>query len=363
VYGVAGGCSVDPVEDDRQPRSAGPDGWRQGVVSAIGEAEQRGRSAATAIARFEPPGEGRRACPLCGAPERRPALVKHGWPVVRCASCALVYVDAQPDRNALERVYDEGYYTGEAYVDYVGERDERIASARTQAGRLARQHPGGRLLDVGCAAGFFLEAAGEHYEVTGVELSEWAARHARETFGHHVVTGDLFDGAFPNRHFDVVTMWDVIEHLADPVAALTEVARVIRPGGLLALSTGNVEGPLARHDLNGWGLMGPPWHLFYFSPKTIEHLLNATGFEVNRIYLDGRLATAGPLAHPKVQWVAAKVGVGDIMYVYARRADRPRHHGWLTRLPHPVQASARRLAPRIRGRARTPGSPTQTKSA
>jgi 2-polyprenyl-3-methyl-5-hydroxy-6-metoxy-1,4-benzoquinol methylase len=76
-------------------------------------------------------------------------------------------------------------------------------------------------------------------EVTGVELSEWAARHARETFGHYVVTGDLFDVAFPNRH-STVTMWDVIEHLADPVAALTEVARVIRPGGLLALSTGNV---------------------------------------------------------------------------------------------------------------------------
>jgi SAM-dependent methyltransferase len=276
--------------------------------------------------------------------------------VVRCASCALVYVDALPDRSALERVYDEGYYTGEAYVDYIGERDKRIASARAQADRLVQQQPGGRLLDVGCAAGFFLEAAATHYEVTGVELSEWATRQVRKSLRHRVVTGDLYDGAFPDRHFDVVTMWDVIEHLADPVGTLTEVARVMRPGGLLAISTGNVEGPLAQHDLDGWGLMGPPWHLFYFSPKTIEHLLNVTGFEVNRMYLDGRLATSGALANPEVQWVAAKLGVGDIMYVYARRVERPRHHGWRTRLPHPMQAIVRRLAPRIRRRARGRGS-------
>src|SRR3954468_16551285 len=101
----------------------------------------------------------RSACPVCEEPGREALFRKDGWPVVRCRRCRLVYVDADVRRDAVEEIYDESYYQGEVFGDYLGERELRVASARGRVGMLASIVPGGRLLDVGCAAGFFLHAA------------------------------------------------------------------------------------------------------------------------------------------------------------------------------------------------------------
>jgi SAM-dependent methyltransferase len=264
------------------------------------------------------------ACPLCGARERRPLLVKDGWPVAGCASCGLVYVDAAVDRSRLEEFYGSSYYEGDTFTDYVGDRDVRVASARGRVAELTRRHPGGRLLDVGCAAGFFLEAASEHYDVAGVELSAWAADIARERLGDLVVTGELADAGFPDDEFDVVTMWDVVEHLSHPVEVMAETARITRPGGLLALTTGTVEGPIARRDLASWSLMAPPGHLAYFAPSTIERLLNGAGFEVSRIHFDGHVSSRPALQARSVRLVAGALGRGNVMTVFATKVDQPR---------------------------------------
>lgn len=274
-------------------------------------------------------------CPLCGDARRERLFVKDEWPVARCAGCTLVYVDATLDREALDALYGRDYFEGETFADYLGEREARVASARGRVAHLAKTVPGGRLLDLGCAAGFFLEAAAERYAVTGVEISEYASRHAREELGHRVFTGVIFDAPLEDEEFDVVTMWDVVEHLADPDAVLREVARVTRPGGLLAVSTGNVDGPLARRDLAGWDLMFPPGHLTFFSPRTIERLLNGAGFAVERIVGDGRLAAQPPVGERALALAAGSLGIGNVMTVLARRAERAR--------PHPVRARVPRV--------------------
>ncbi len=141
-----------------------------------------------------------------------------------------------------------------------------------------------------------------------------------------MLTGELAEAGLGDGEFDVVTMWDVIEHLRDPRAALAEVARVTRAGGLLVLTTGDVDGPLARRDLEHWDLMHPPGHLTFFSQRTLELLLNRSGFEVERIVADGRVSHRPALAGARAQAAAGVLGFGNVMTLHARRAP-PRARG------------------------------------
>jgi SAM-dependent methyltransferase len=266
----------------------------------------------------------RTACALCGAIDRTRLFEKDGYPIARCRACGLVQVDTELDRAELEEIYGEDYFTKEQLLyDYVSDRDARLESGATVARALARVRPGGRLLDVGCAAGFFLAPAARHYDVTGVEISPFASQYAREEFGLRVHTGDVTEVDFDGTRFDVVTVWNTIEHVADPLATVRAIADVTRPGGLLAMSTGSVTGPLARRDLPGWNLMAPPYHLFYFSPATINILLAKAGFRLQRIVHDGIVATGGLLGSDLGRRAAALLGAGNVMTVYATREDPP----------------------------------------
>jgi SAM-dependent methyltransferase len=278
----------------------------------------------------------RERCALCGSAERQGLFNVDGYPIAHCRSCTLVQVDVDLERRELEEIYDEDYFAGEVFHDYVGERDVRVAAAAEATQILARMVPAGRLLDVGCGAGFFLEAASRVYDGSGIELSAFASEYARRELGLRVITGDVTDEAFAGEQFDVITLWNTVEHLNDPLEALKAVARLSRPGSLLVLSTGDVSGPLARRNLREWNLMSPPYHLSFFSPRTIGLLLAETGFQVRRVVHDGVVATDGPLARATARRVAAIAGVGNVMTVYALRGK-----------PAPTSAR-RRLAARYR---------------
>jgi len=299
--------------------------------------------------RADLPGKGRGACALCGTVERSRLFEKDGYPIARCLSCGLIQVDAELSRDELERIYGEEYFTDdELFHDYVAERSIRLESGAARARTLAGIVSEGRLLDVGCAAGFFLEGASRHYDVTGAEMSPFASEYARSEFGLRVLTGDVTEVGLEGERFDVVTMWNTIEHLADPLAAARAIAALARPGGLLVLSTGDATGPLARRGLREWNLMTPPYHLFFFSPRTIDLLLAKTGFRLRRIVYDGAVAMGGPLASRRARRAASVVGLGNVMTVYASRASSPL--GGPSRL--------RRLAARYRPLSRAlPGRP------
>ena len=248
---------------------------------------------------------------------------KEGYPLARCRSCELVQVGVEVDPARLEEIYGEAYFKEEVFHDYVAERDDRLKSGAQAARTLAAVKPGGRLLDVGCATGFFLQAASTFYEVKGVELSPFAAEYARNEFGLDVLVGDVTEVGSQEEPFDVVTLWNTIEHMADPVGALRAIASLSRPGTLLAISTGDVSGPLARRDLPGWNLMSPPYHLFFFSPRTIDLLLARAGFRLRRIVYDGVVAAAGPFASSPGRRIATLLGLGNVMTVYATFAGAP----------------------------------------
>jgi SAM-dependent methyltransferase len=265
-------------------------------------------------------------CGLCGGHAAVRLFEKNGYTIVRCRACGLIQVEEGPEPQELERLYDEAYFTSDVFHDYVGERDARIESGARAARALTRIVPTGKLLDIGCAAGFFLHAASRYYEVTGVEISPFAADYARKEFGLRVLTGDVGNADLEGEQFDVVTMWNTIEHMREPLRSVTSVAPLTRPGGLLVLSTGDASGPLARRGLEDWNLMSPPHHLFFFTRRTLDELLARAGFRTRRFVYDGVIAERGQLASPRVSGAATFAGLGNVMTVYASREEAELPH-------------------------------------
>jgi len=140
-------------------------------------------------------------------------------------------------------------------------------------GKVSEQK-GKRILDIGCSFGFFLDSARElGWETYGVEISKYASDFARNKLHLNVTTGTINDVSYSDNFFDVITMWDVIEHLGDPVSSLKKIRNLLKPNGILALATPNIQSPLARLTKEKWEQIKPAYHLYYFSPRTLTKLL------------------------------------------------------------------------------------------
>jgi len=267
-----------------------------------------------------------RACVVCASANPKLLFHKDGHAMVECRACGLVYVGEDPARINFDALYDQSYYSGGSdavFADYIGQQAARRAHARrmlwwlrTFAPRIPRR---GRLLDVGCAAGFFLAEAQAHYEVQGVEFSAWSSAYARERLKLPVFTGTLQQARLPAAHFDVITLWDVIEHVPEPVPLLSEAARVLRPGGCLVLSTGDWGSAYAQARGVDWHLMTPPWHLSMFSRATLQRAAERAGLHVVAWRCEG-VAGDGWWWRNKVSLgVSRLLGRGDIVRVTLRR--------------------------------------------
>src|SRR2546426_5645717 len=201
-------------------------------------------------------GEISQRCALCADAETRALFQVDGALIVACRGCGLVRQDTRPLATAA--LYDGGNYATDdpkgGYANYfldaaVNKRTfgQRIREVEKRYGRK------GRLLDVGCALGdFLLEAKAAGWDVAGVEISTFAAQRARAR-GLRVTAGRLEELDLPAASFDVITLYEALEHLTDPVATLAAVHRLLVPGGLLHLVTPNVGGVQAR-------LLGRHWY-------------------------------------------------------------------------------------------------------
>ncbi len=231
-------------------------------------------------------------CVLCSAPVdvgRDLAWRKDGHDIVRCPSCGLVFRAELPDEQALSRIYDENYFRDRldavdrhGYADYVRDAPLHRASAlrrlRLLNGRLPQR---GRLLDVGCAAGFFVdEARRAGWEASGIDVSEAMVDWARTELRVPVVCTTFARAEVEPAPLDAITMWDYIEHSIEPRKDLAKAREHLRPGGIVALSTGDIGTLSARLAGRRWHLLTPEHHNFFFATGTLRRLLRETGFDV-----------------------------------------------------------------------------------
>ncbi len=256
------------------------------------------------------------ACNLCGSMDHRvvyPAAPRQTTdfatefrssadgpltePLVACSKCGLQFVNPRLRQGLILDGYREG--SDERFVSQARARERTFASSLARIERRVRT---GRLLDVGTAAGSFLHVAAKRgWRVSGCEPNRWMCDWGRTHYGLQLDSGTLPEQRYADHAFDVVTLWDVLEHDGDPTRLLQECHRVLAHGGYLVVNYPDIGSWIAR-------LMGRRWvfllsgHLFYFTRRTVRDLLHRVGFDVLEI-------------RPHIQWL-------ELRYVLLRAEGR-----------------------------------------
>jgi SAM-dependent methyltransferase len=261
--------------------------------------------------------------------------------LLTCAECKFTTANLTLSEEQLRELYTADYFAGNEYRDYVADRAVIEKQFRRRLQRLLRfvpEAPTKNLFEIGCAHGFFLGVAkNAFHSVAGIDLSEDAVAYARQNLEVEAESSDFLAHQFVARP-DVICLWDTIEHLARPDLYLRKIADLLPHGGVLALTTGDLDSWLARARGSKWRQIHPPTHLHYFSRKTLGRLLLRNGFEVECIKSEGMYRRVETMAYivlclkhhrrrlysklsktRLLDW-DLYLNLGDIMFVVARKA-------------------------------------------
>jgi 2-polyprenyl-3-methyl-5-hydroxy-6-metoxy-1,4-benzoquinol methylase len=228
-------------------------------------------------------GRGIEPCPVCGHAAARVWLQApdrfHGrhrpYTLVRCPACELVWLSQPPPPEEMGE-----HYTG-AYHRLISDAGETATFRwRDRRAALIEHKQTGSLLDLGCSSGSFLEyLKNELWKLYGIEMSADCAKVAAEKSGAQVFVGDIVQAPFPPESFDVITCFDVLEHLYEPRQVMAKVKKWLKPGGIFYVLVPNIDSAEARVFKSYWGGLELPRHLFHYAPASLRYLAKSVGLQ------------------------------------------------------------------------------------
>jgi len=246
-------------------------------------------------------------CIICGLDNTQKLLIKNSYNIVKCKNCGLVYVNPRPTKEELVRLYSSDnnkLWDLDGYMH--NSKIEKFKNGLEIIHKFTQSR--GKILDIGCSTGLFLNMAKKSgWETYGIDINEKAIEYAKTKYNLNVKAQDLETSNFPSNYFDVVTLFDSIEHMPNPLFALREAYRILKPNGLLLITTPNIDGLFPKityylfaKTIGAWEHPTPPGHLYQFSQKTISKLLDRAkfniiyfkSFEIPRHYTVGKLENA-----------------------------------------------------------------------
>lgn len=209
---------------------------------------------------------------------------------VRCNDCGLIFQNPRMNMDELSNYYPDNY---DSYQQ-VNRKDSTLLGTILRYGLKKRKRfvykycKSGRLLDIGCSTGDFLDEISDsgkrtEWELFGVDNNEYATNLAKKKTYLSIHNSTLEEANFPDQYFDVVTLWDVLEHLYDPSGTLLEVNRILKPGGILIIRVPNYNSLDRIFFKSNWAGWDSPRHLYVFNKNIIKAFMKKTGFSVTNL--------------------------------------------------------------------------------
>jgi SAM-dependent methyltransferase len=230
-------------------------------------------------------GDSSRPCPACGRASSHTFRFRiNDCDILQCRECGL----GRTETSAFDPAayYTDDYFSGrrsDGYSDYLGAEPVLRREFARSVDFIRRYREGSKLLELGCAYGFFLMEAARYFDVAGIELAAQAADHGRRA-GLNVLQG-VADAANLGRigHVDVIVLFDVIEHLPQPRETLALCCQHLNPGGIIVITTGDFGSTVASLAGARWRLMTPPQHLWFFTQESMRRLSADVGLSVEQV--------------------------------------------------------------------------------
>lgn len=215
------------------------------------------------------------ACPLCGSKLLKDRFDVRGYTISECKSCTVVFV-----RNILTPEFLRDFYQkqeGNCFYEEDNKDCINYYSLKVKLEIEKLKPEKGRILDIGCSSGMFLEQM-EGWERHGVEVSDEYGKKARTLLGDNIFIGTFEAYPVKKDYFDVITLQDVCDHFIDPAANLLKCKEMLKPGGLIIIKVHNISCLFAKVCGKRFYAIEPPVHLFYFNERSLNLVLNKTGF-------------------------------------------------------------------------------------
>ena len=236
-------------------------------------------------------------CSICGCPAGHYYSVKQ-FSLSKCNNCGFVFIDAFVDKSILKEIYSSSYFANSKYYyknSVMYENNRRMSL-------LGKYLPSGsRVLDAGCSTGEFISEAKRIYDIYGIDLSEDAiltARNLNSDIKEKIMYGTLEKTVFNDYKYDAICLWDVVEHLPDPLSVIKKIFNSINENGYLFISTPAIDSFTARILKRYWAFMTPPEHLSFFSNESFIKIVDLhVKAKIINSKLKGKWANLGFIAY------------------------------------------------------------------